>query len=175
MVTINTEFGLKMKQRRRHLKKTHESLAEEICVSRKSVEHWEKGTVSADSIKAINIANLCEALQCDFAYLFGNQAFPTKEETDIITATGLDGKAVELLCAAKNEHSWFVIQALNELLKYDNFRLLDLIGQYVMMDEHETVELNDGERIDKGVLYSRTIEQELVKLRSLVQQKERGR
>ena len=32
----------------------------------------------------------------------------------------------------------------------------------------------DGEKIDKGVLYSRKIEQELVKLRSSVQQKERG-
>lgn len=175
MVTIDTEFGKKMMERRKHLKKTHESLAAEINVSRKSVEHWEKGTVLADSIKAINIANLCDALQCDFAYLFGNQPFPRKEETDIIAATGLDSEAVEQLCTAKSCNYWFVIQALNELLQYDNLRLLDLIGQYVMIDEHETVELNDGEKIDKGVLYSRKIDQELLKLRSLVQQKERGR
>lgn len=173
MGTIGTGFGKKMKQRRRQLKKTHEALAAEIHVSRKSVEHWEKGTVSSESIKAVNIANLCEALQCDFAYLFGNQPFPTKEETDIIAVTGLDAEAVKLLHTAKKDNHWFVCQAVNQLLKFDNLRLLDLLGQYLMMDESETVELNDGERIDKGVLYSRKIEQELVKLRFQIQRENR--
>lgn len=118
---------------------------------------------------------LCNLFQCEMGYLLGETELPTKVDEVICQETGLDYSSSKALQTAKKEHWFFVNKALNEMLQYDTFRLLDLIGQYITMDEHDTVELNDGEKIDKGVLYARKIEHELVKLRRQVQQKERGR
>ena len=166
------EFGNRIKIERKRHKLTLEKEEAILNISRQPLANGEKG--KGNGPQTFDLLRMCELFGCDFGYLVGEYSERTRQATDIVAATGLDSKAVEQLCSAQKDRYWFVIQALNELLKYDNLRLLDLIGQYVMMDEHETIELNDGEKIDKGVLYSRKIEQELVKLRSSVQQKERG-
>lgn len=143
-----------------------------VPIARNRLSELENG--KAKRCDFILLTTLCRLFECEMSYLLGERELPTKVDELICQETGLVHSAAIALQSAKKEHCFFVNKALNEMLCYDSFRLLDLIGQYVMMDEHETVELNDGEKIDKGVLYSRKIEQELVKLRSQVQHKERG-
>lgn len=165
------EMGRRIKQCRSELKMTQEDLGNALNYTRQKISSMEKGESEAT---IDDIRRMAKVFKCDIGYLVGEYSEKTRQITDVVSETGLTGEAANELRIAKQQNCYFVIRALNEMLCYDNLRLLDLIGQYVMMDEHETVELNDGERIDKGVLYSRKIEQEMVKLRSGVQQKERG-
>lgn len=162
------EMGMRIKKCRIECGMTQEELGNELHYTRQMISNIEKGK-SEPTIS--DIKKMSMTFGCDVGYIIGEYNERTRQTTDIVAETGLDGKAVELLRTAKNERYWFVTKALNEMLKYDNLRLLDLIGQFLMMAEHESVELSDGEKIDKGVLYSRKIEQELVKLRSQIQQR----
>lgn len=73
---------------------------------------------------------------------------------------------------------WFSLKALNELLSDDTLYILHLIGQYLTMDEQNTVEMPDRDEISKAEITGIQIDRELLKLRLKVQaeiQAEKGR
>lgn len=93
----NKILGERIRARRAEKGYTQESLADTLAVHEKTVFAWERGAgCMSDFIPA-----LCEILDCDTEYLFGNSPMPHKETATAMDITGLSEKAVDSLISCK--------------------------------------------------------------------------
>jgi len=111
-------FARRLHERRKQLGKTQAELASEIGVSPRMINAWENQEKQSDP-KTSNILALCEALQCNYEFLFGNdpEAPPSGKHKFIHSETGLSYKAIDRLCLLHLlEENDNTIQYINRLL-----------------------------------------------------------
>ncbi len=92
-------FPKRLKAQRDEKKLTQQELSAKTGISTKTINTWENADPKdGNGPKVSNIISLCEALECDFEYLFGGIDEPIKAHTDIQRETGLSHEAVKKLC-----------------------------------------------------------------------------
>ena len=115
------EYGMRLRHRREELKLSRDALALEMTmrgagVHRETIKSWENGDPC--SIRFVPV--LCEILDCDTEYLFGNSQSCHKEIADASATTGLSNKAISLLamyysgCDEPQMYSGLVLSRLVE-------------------------------------------------------------
>lgn len=92
-------IGDRIYKRRKALKLTQEALAQKLYSKKRNICNYEKDIRQPDLETLVRIA---DALSCTTDYLLGTDAEPTREETDLVKATGLSGKAVAVLMSFHN-------------------------------------------------------------------------
>ena len=98
------DMGQRIRERRDELGMSRQKMSDIMHelgsqVNQKTIESWEVGR-NYCSLK--NIPFVCQVLDCDTEYLFGNSPTPHKATTDVSKATGLSKKAVERLMKGQN-------------------------------------------------------------------------
>ena len=93
------DMGMRIRERRDKLGMSRKKMSDLMRergskVNQKTIESWELGR---NDCSLINIPYICEILDCDTEYLFGNSSTPHKETTTVMETTGLTQKAVEKL------------------------------------------------------------------------------
>ena len=129
----NEIFGKQLRKQRMKMGYTQATLAQAMTnlgggVHEKSIAAWERG----EGCKTAYIPVLCQILDCDTEYLFGNSFTPHKEIESASSTTGLSVKAIEVLQKIKSttittdDNPYLV--ALNSLLesKHGDYFLSEL-------------------------------------------------
>lgn len=128
-------FPARLKSQREKKKMTQKQLSAKTGISVKTIVSWENvDPKDGSGPKVSNIISLCEALECDFEYLFGGIDEPTKTLADIHRETGLSCEAVKKLCERNSDST---------LLNADFLEILSTIivnGFYIgsLYDEYKT-------------------------------------
>lgn len=119
-------FSERLMMLRRKKGLAQDELAQKIGVSSKTINSWEGGKfANGGGLKVANIIALCNALGCDFDYLFGKIDLPTKIDTDIQTETGLSERAIDRL-RDEGQESRVFRETLSELIESPLFYSLVL-------------------------------------------------
>ncbi|MDE7043290.1 MAG: helix-turn-helix domain-containing protein [Oscillospiraceae bacterium] len=99
-----TLFPERLKKQRDERGLSQQELGAKTGISTKTINTWENtDPKDGNGPKVSNIISLCEALECDFEYLFGGIDEPTNARTDIQSETGLSREAIEKLCERNND------------------------------------------------------------------------
>lgn len=126
-------FPERLKAQRDKIKVTQRELSAKTGISVKTINTWENADPKDGSgPKVSNIISLCEALECDFEYLFGGIDEPIKTHADIHCETGLSYEAVKKLCE-RNKGSLLQNADFLEILSAiitDGFYIGSLYGEY---------------------------------------------
>ena len=88
---------------------------------------------------------------------------------------GLSEKGIKRLQEANEQRMYFVLLALDELLKDDNLYTLDKLGQYLMIGEAYAAERIDGQPIKQKTLFAVEVQQCFEDMRRKVQEDIKGR
>lgn len=96
-ISDQKKLGKRIRSAREGNHLTQAQLAEKIGAKRETVSAWEHGRQLPDLKK---ISALCQALEIDMGYLFGEYDSPSKDMICACEYTGLSEKAV------KNLHAW---------------------------------------------------------------------
>ena len=123
--TVEMKIGEQLQKRRKEKFKSQFEFAVALGIDeRKTVGNWETGTVA---IPIHRLPEICDLLDCDLDYIFGNIDVPHNITSDIIKETGLTETAVKKL---RNCSSDFT-DILSSLLENNNFwALIESIGKY---------------------------------------------
>lgn len=92
-----TGIGKRIKQRRKTLGLSQSALAGAMGLNtdRRTIGNWESGSTKPGG--AETYISLCDVLDCDMEYLFGNSKTPHKETASAMEITGLSEKAIDTL------------------------------------------------------------------------------
>lgn len=118
-------FPARLKARRKEKKLTQQELSVRTGISVKTINTWETTDLKEGSgPKVSNIIALCEALECDFEYLFGGIDTPIRDYVDIHKETGIPVEAVKELCERHRSYG----------LKNDSF--LEILSAIIVYGFH---------------------------------------
>lgn len=104
-------------------------------VDQKTIESWELGR---NNCSLTNIPYICEILDCDTEYLFGNSSTPHKEIADVSAITGLSPEAIENLKQIKKRRK-YLLPLISEIIENEtgkartkNQKGIDLIERLLL-------------------------------------------
>lgn len=104
------EVGEMIRQCRNELDDSLEAFADKIHITRQTLSRWEKGDGAGPSVEDFD--HICQAINCDIGYLFGEYPCKKRSSTDIHQVTGLSEPAILTLCGMNSQSKRF----LDELL-----------------------------------------------------------
>lgn len=87
---------------------------------------------------------------------------------------GLSEDSIIKLQEANGLNMYFVLLALDELIKDDNLYTLDILGRYLSIDDAYTAERIDGQLIKQKTLYAYEVQQCIDNIRRKVQARQNG-
>lgn len=90
----NSKIIERIKTERKSIKLSQEAFAAALGYTRKTINSWEKGKTFP---QLSDLLNMCNLFDCDLGYLLCEYDCKTRENTDIVNATGLSESTVNII------------------------------------------------------------------------------